>query len=240
MHIFPQVRKLSYCIIIAGNFFADNTSNVATDEQCKKREWEEKNIMDESDSVLTLKIPETFEVFISQQQRYLYNLALRLCGDAEDADDLTQDTFLKALERFAQYRGEADVRTWLTRIAINTFLDSKRRQRPHVSLDLGTIPCPAHDPERVIIRKELQWCVQHVLRHHVPEDQKVVLVLRDLYGHSYQEIGEILQISLAAVKSRLHRGRTAFYNHLVRSGCVSFVKYYTCYCEGAAKHEMCL
>jgi RNA polymerase sigma-70 factor (ECF subfamily) len=186
------------------------------------------------------KLPDLLEEIISHQQQHIFNLALRLCGNTDDADDLTQDTFLRAIEHYDQFRGEADVRTWLSRIAINTFLGSKRRERPHISLDLGTIPCPAHDPERVIIRREMQWCIRHVLLHHVPEDQKIVLVLRDMYGQSYQEITDILQISLAAVKSRLHRGRLAFYNHLVRSGCVSFVKDYTCYCEGAAQHEVYL
>ena len=180
-----------------------------------------------------------FEDIVSEQ-KYIFNLALRLCGNAEDADDLTQETFLKAIEHYDQFRGEANVRTWLSRIAINIFLDSKRKERPHVSLNLGTIPCPTHDPERVIIRREMQWCVQHVLVHHVPEEQKVVLVLRDIYGHSYQEIAGMVKISLAAVKSRLHRGRFAFYNHLVKSGCVSFVKDYTCYCEGAAQYEVYL
>jgi len=194
--------------------------------------------MSETCSALISKKPEMFEDIISQQQKYIFNLALRLCGNAEDADDLTQDTFIKAMERYDQFRGEANVRTWLTRIAINIFLDSKRRERPHVSLDLGTIPCPGHSPERLIIRKELQWCVQHVLLHHVPEEQKIVLVLRDIYGHSYQEIADSMRISLAAVKSRLHRGRAAFYDHLVRSGCVSFVKDYTCYCEGVTEYEV--
>ncbi|MBF0507294.1 MAG: RNA polymerase sigma factor [Nitrospirae bacterium] len=196
--------------------------------------------MSEANSALISKLPDIFEDIIPQQQQYIYNLALRLCGNAVDADDLTQDTFLKAIEGYNQFRSEANVRTWLTRIMINVFLDSKRKERPHVSLDMGTIPCPANDPERVIIRKELQWCVQHVLLHHVPEEQKIVLVLRDIYGHSYQEIAGIMRISVAAVKSRLHRGRTAFYDHLVRSGCVGFVKDYTCYCEGVTQYEMYL
>lgn len=196
--------------------------------------------MVEAGGVRISEMPDKLEDIISRQQRYLFNFALRLCGNEEDADDLTQDTFLKAIERYDQFRGDANVRTWLTRIAINIFRDSKRRERFHESLDLGTILCPAQDPERTIIRKELQWCVRHVLYYHVPEEQKIVLLLRDIYGHSYQEVADILGISLAAVKSRLHRGRAAFYDHLVRSGCVCFVKDYTCYCEGAAKYEVCL
>ncbi len=179
-----------------------------------------------------------FEDIVTSHQRYIFNLAFRLCSNSEDADDLTQETFLKAMESFDQFRGEANIRTWLSRITINKFLDSKRKERPHKSLNLGTIPCPNGDPERIIVRKELQWCIQHVLLHHLPEPHKVVLVLRDIYGYSYKEIAEIFHISEGAVKSRLHRGRLYFYNHLVKSGCVSFVKDYTCYCEGATKYAL--
>lgn len=179
-----------------------------------------------------------FESIIAEHQQYIFNLAFRLCSNTEDADDLTQDTFLKALENYEQFRGEANIRTWLSRITINKFLDSKRKDRPHESINLGMIPCSGGDPERIIVRKELQWCIRHVLLHHLPEAHKVVVVLRDIYGYGYKEIAEILHISEGAVKSRLHRGRLYFYKHLVKSGCVSFVKDYTCYCEGATRYAL--
>lgn len=194
--------------------------------------------MTESDNVENSKHFTVLEEIISKHQRYIFNLAFRLCSNTEDADDLTQETFLKAIENYDMFRGEANVRTWLSRITINKFLDSKRRERPHESINLGIIPSSDDDPERIIVRKELQWCIQHVLLHHLSEEHKVVVVLRDIYGYSYREIAEILQISEGAVKSRLHRGRMYFYNHLVKSGCVSFVKDYTCYCEGVTKYEM--
>lgn len=178
------------------------------------------------------------EEIISKHQRYIYNLAFRLCSNTEDADDLTQDTFLKAIENYDKFRGEANVQTWLSRITINKFLDSKRQKQPHVSINLGIIPCSDGEPERLIVRKELQWCLQHVLLHHLSEDHKVVVVLRDIYGYSYREIAEFLNISEGAVKSRLRRGRMGFFNHLVKSGCVNFVKDYTCYCEGVKKYEV--
>ena len=194
--------------------------------------------MAESGNVENSKKFTVLEEIISQNQRYIFNLAFRLCSNTQDADDLTQETFLKAVENYDKFRGEASVRTWLSRITINRFLDSKRRERPHESINLGIIPSPDNDPERIIVRKELQWCVQHVLIHHLSEEHKVVVVLRDIYGHSYREIAEVLQISEGAVKSRLHRGRMYFYNHLVKSGCVTFVKDYTCYCEGVTKYEV--
>lgn len=191
--------------------------------------------MTESDNVENSKHFTVLEEIIYKHQRYIFNLAFRLCSNSEDADDLTQETFLKAIENYDKFRGEANVRTWLSRITINKFLDSKRRERPHESINLGIISSSDDDPERIIVRKELQWCIQHVLLHHLSEEHKVVVVLRDIYGYSYRKIAEILQISEGAVKSRLHRGRMYFYNHLVKSGCVSFVKDYTCYCEGGDK-----
>lgn len=189
------------------------------------------------------KTPETMrEIFleniVSEHRHYIFNLVYNLCSDMDDADDIVQETFLKAMSALKDYRGESGIRTWLSRIAINTFIDAKRKEKPHVSLDLGLLPCPSGGPERTIILKEMQWCVRHVLLHHVSEEHKVVMVLRDMHGYSYQEIADVLNISLPAVKSRLHRGRAAFYNHLVRSGCVAFVRDYTCYCEGGANYEM--
>lgn len=180
------------------------------------------------------------EMIVEEHQHYIYNLVYSLCSDTDDADDIVQETFLKAVAGFKEYRNESNIRTWLSRIAINTFIDTKRKEKPHISLDLGLVACPSGGPEREIIRKEMQWCVRHVLLHHVAEEHKVVLVLRDMHGYSYQEIADILKISLPAVKSRLHRGRAAFYNHLVKSGCVSFVRDYTCWCEGAERYEVCV
>lgn len=181
----------------------------------------------------------SLEKMVFEHQDYIYNFVYSLCSNTDDADDIVQETFLKAIRGIENYRNESSIRTWLSRIAINTFIDTKRKERPHISLDLGLVACPHGSQERKIIRKEMQWCVRHVLLHHIPVEHKVVLVLRDMYGYGYQEIADILKISLSAVKSRLHRGRAGFYQHLVKSGCVSFVKDYTCYCEGAAKYELC-
>ncbi|QJW47859.1 RNA polymerase sigma factor [bacterium BFN5] len=191
--------------------------------------------MEKVDSIRSTETFANLDEFIANHQRYIYNLSFRLCGNTEDADDLTQETFLKALQHYDKFRGEANVRTWLSRITINRFLDSKRQEHPHESINLGIVPCTDGDPERIIIRKELQWCIVHVLLHHVPEEYKVVLVLREIYQYSYREIAELLQISVGAVKSRLHRGRLYFHNHLIKSGCVKYVKDYTCYCEVAEK-----
>lgn len=170
---------------------------------------------------------------LSLHQRYVFNLAYHLCNDIDDADDLTQETFLKAFEHLPDFRGEASIRTWLGRITINAFLSKKRKLVRHKTISLEIIPVPdwSANPERVIIRRELQWCIRHVLQHHLREEHKHVLILRDLHHFGYDEIADTLCISLSAVKSRIHRARKAFRDHLVKTGCAELVKDYTCCCR---------
>lgn len=178
--------------------------------------------------------PAAWEEMVRAHQRHVYNLACHLCNDPHEADDLTQETFLKAFEHLAGFRQEASLRTWLSRITLNTYLAKRRKQLKHESIDLGIMPTPdwSANPERVVIRRELQWCIHHILRHHLPRNYSVVLVLRDLNRFSYEEIAGLLGISVSAVKSRLHRARQAYRAHLFKSGCAGLVKDFTCYCEG--------
>ena len=147
---------------------------------------------------------------------------------------MTQETFLKAFENLDSFREESNLRTWLCHIAINTFKATRRNNYKHQSicLEVMTPPDSSINPERIIIRKELQWCIHHVLQHHVSREHKIVLVLRDLNEMSYEEIAEVLDISVSAVKSRIHRARMAFKQHLVNSGCAKLMKDFTCYCDG--------
>lgn len=180
----------------------------------------------------------SWEEIVREHQQKIYNLAYYLCGNSHEADDITQETFLKAFENLEGFRQEAGLRTWLSRIATNTYLGRKRKKSRHESISLGETTVWDHsgNPERIIIRREMQWCILHVLEHHLPrQEYKVVLVLYDLNGLSYGEISEVLGISVSAVKSRLYRARQSFKNHLVKSGCIDLVKDYTCYCEGANK-----
>ncbi|KJS14755.1 MAG: hypothetical protein VR69_16435 [Peptococcaceae bacterium BRH_c4b] len=176
-----------------------------------------------------------WEEMVKSHQHYVYNLAYYLSQDPHEADDLTQETFLKAFEHLEDFRQEAGLRTWLCSIALNTFKASRRRKRiKHQSMCLEkiTLPDSSFNTERIVIRKELQWCIHHVLQYHVSREQKIILVLRDLNEMSYKEIASVLGISVSAVKSRVNRARMAFKNHLVKSGCAKLMKDFTCYCEG--------
>lgn len=162
---------------------------------------------------------------IEEHRRYIYKMSYHLCGDPHEAEDLVQETFLKALENLAGFLREAGLRTWLTSIAVNTYLARRRKKLKHETMILETFSLPdwSGNPERVVIRRELRWCIHHVLQHHLSREYRIVLVLRDLNQLAYREITEILGISMVALKSRLHRARRAFRDHLLKTGCAGLV-----------------
>lgn len=176
----------------------------------------------------------TWEEVVRIHQRYIFNLAYHLCNDPYDADDLTQETFLKAFENFSSFRKEASLRTWLSKITLNNYLSKKKKKVKHETIVLEIIPAPdwSNNPERVVIRRELLWCIQHILQHHLSNDYRVVLILRDINQLSYEEVAEVLGVPVTTVKSRLHRARKAYRDHLYKTGCAGMVRDYTCYCEG--------
>jgi RNA polymerase sigma-70 factor (ECF subfamily) len=163
---------------------------------------------------------EAFDSLVSRYERRIYNLAYRLSGNAEDASDLTQETFIRLYRSINTFKGQSAFSTWLYRIATNVCLDElRRRQRtPAVSLDDpvstadGEIEREVADfsqlPEVLLEHKELQELVQQVLSE-LSEDHRTVIILRDLEDLSYEEIAEILNCQLGTIKSRLNRARAA-------------------------------
>lgn len=176
---------------------------------------------------------EAFDALFQKHQKYIYNLLYQLTGEHTEADDLAQETFIRVYEKLDSFRAESSLRTWVSHIAVNIFRQTVRRKKhpPQLKLEELRIPCKGENPERTVIRQELQWCVRHVLRYHIPTHFREVLVLRDLQGFNYAEIGDILGISLSSVKTRLHRARTAFRDHFIESGCKAMVEEYLCFCD---------
>lgn len=174
-----------------------------------------------------------FEALFQKHQKYIYNLLFQLTGDPSYADDLAQETFIRVYEKLPTFRAESSLRTWVSRIAINIFRQARRKRRPHSSMTLDEIRIPSKtgDPERIVIKREMQWCIAHVLQYHIPPHFREVLILRDLQDFSYAEISEILGITLSAVKTRIHRGRIAFRNHFIKGGCKGLVDEYLCFCD---------
>ncbi len=159
-----------------------------------------------------------FDQLVKRHYQRIYALAFQMLGDAEDAADATQETFVKAFERLGSFRGKATFFTWLYRIAINTCKDWLRRPRPLPFSQLEepedpsepTLPLPAEpNPGEIWRQREQAELVWWVLRQ-LPEEAKTILVLCDMQGLSYSEVAEVLGIPEGTVKSRLHRARQAF------------------------------
>lgn len=166
-----------------------------------------------------------FERLVLLYQKRVYGLALRLTNDRLDAQDLSQEVFVRAFRSLGTFRGEADFGTWLHRIAVNLWLNSRRKAGlPTVSLDeqrdtgeglisreVGSL---ADEPETVLLAGELSELLQRALEG-LPREQKAVLVLRELEGCSYGEIAGMLNCSPGTVRSRLSRAREALRRQVV-------------------------
>lgn len=162
-----------------------------------------------------------FDTLITRYSADIYALLHRLTEDAEEASDLTQETFLSALKAIKKFRGEADLKTWLFRIAINEsrnrFRWWKRRSREKtVSLDapVGKSETPIHEtlsgneasPEENALRMEREKKLKKAL-FELPDIFREAIVLCDIEGFTYEEIAQALEINLGTVKSRIARGR---------------------------------
>ena len=171
---------------------------------------------------------EAFEPLLRQHEKTVYHLALRMTGNAQDAEDLAQEAFLKAYRSLGAFRGESKFSVWLYRIVSNVCLDHLRREgrRPTVSLSTEDedgeesereIPDQRLSPERLLEQKLTREALQKGLRA-LPDEQRQILVLRELRGLSYEEIGEILTLEPGTVKSRIFRARKRLCEILRRDG----------------------
>jgi RNA polymerase sigma-70 factor (ECF subfamily) len=158
-----------------------------------------------------------FDEIIDTYEKRVFNLVYRLIGDYEEAADLTQDTFVSAYRAYGKFRFECSVYTWLCRIAVNHCKNryrerDKRRLYEDTSLDISdesSAMIPAEEggsPDQHVERKELREQIADAIMS-LPEDYRVVAVLRDLQGLSYQEIVEATELSMDNVKVRLSRAR---------------------------------
>ena len=171
---------------------------------------------------------DAFEQLVRDNEKRIYTLALRMTGSREDALDLAQDAFFQAWKALPTFQGESSFATWIYRLTTNLCIDYIRRQQRRretvsaVSLDDSDSPFPepadpGQDPHRALEQTELRRAVERGLQA-LPEAQRQVLVLRELSGLSYQEIGERLDLDLGTVKSRIARARLALRKILLQDG----------------------
>ncbi|WP_347489348.1 sigma-70 family RNA polymerase sigma factor [Desulfoscipio sp. XC116] len=159
---------------------------------------------------------EAFEQLIKIYQNKVYALCYQLTNNQSDAQDLAQEAFVKAYRSLSGFRSEADFGTWIHRITVNLWINTKRRQRPEVSLDatLTTdkgemtfdVPSDEETPEETLERKEFNSLVKMAL-NDLSEEHRTVLLLREMQGYNYDEIAQITNCSLGTVKSRINRAR---------------------------------
>ncbi|MGI6225535.1 MAG: RNA polymerase sigma factor [Peptococcales bacterium] len=163
---------------------------------------------------------DAFEELVAKYERKVYAIAYRFMGNPEDASDLTQEAFFKAYQSLKGFRQEASFATWIARIVSNVCKDQLRKAKrtsqtsldEEVWLEEGTVQKQLKDdgptPEEHFERKELKNYLQGLIDNLNPE-YKMVVVLRDIQGYSYEEIAQMLDCSLGTVKSRLNRARKA-------------------------------
>ncbi|HKG21493.1 MAG TPA: sigma-70 family RNA polymerase sigma factor [Blastocatellia bacterium] len=162
-----------------------------------------------------------FEEMVAHFERPVYSLCFRILGDAEEARDAAQETFLKVYRGLKRFRGESGLKTWIYRIAINQAMNQqrwwRRRHRDEtVSLDLSrgdseitlesSLRGTGASPEQMAISSDRERRIMKALGE-IKQEYRVALILREIEDLSYEEIAETLAISIGTVKSRIARGR---------------------------------
>ena len=167
---------------------------------------------------MTKHSEEDFDHIVEEYSSFVYNVAYRMMGNPQDAEDVAQEAFLSAYRAFERFRGESKVTTWLYRITVNAALmrlrkEKKARTLTRSGLEDMTIPDWSDAPYRAASNSELGDRLREGIEM-LPHDLKAAVVLRDMEELSSSEAAEVVGISVSALKSRLHRGRTLLRKHL--------------------------
>jgi RNA polymerase sigma-70 factor (ECF subfamily) len=159
--------------------------------------------------------------------RRLYRLARGILRNDSEAEDVVQETYVRAFTHLDRFRGESGLSTWLSRIAINEALTRMRSRKPHVELD--TLPeavleaqiirfplsSAASDPEKSMAQREIQRVVEHAV-DELPDVFRMVFIARVMEGMTMEETAELLGVRPETVKTRLHRARTMLRENVER------------------------
>lgn len=167
-----------------------------------------------------------FDSLVKRCHRQAYNIAYRMAGNQADAEDMTQEAFLRAYRFFDRYNRDMPFENWLYRIISNVFVDElrKRPRQKRQSIDQPILldgdcemqwelPDLTNEPESMMLKTELDEPIQRALNGLSPEFRQTV-ILADIDGMSYEEVAETMACSLGTVRSRLHRGRKQLRNSL--------------------------
>ncbi len=167
----------------------------------------------------------SYEILVQRYISRVYSVVYRVFGNKEEAEDITQEVFIKVYNGLKKFEQQASFSTWIYRIATNCALDSldKMQRRPKIQIrlfnskdqheteqnDLDLHASMEAVPEEMVVRSELRECINNVLKK-LDREQARLLLLRDFDDRSYEEIAKVLESGLSAVKMRIHRARLAF------------------------------
>lgn len=176
---------------------------------------------------VSLEPQREFEHLFQRSHRRAYNLAYRLTGNATDAEDVTQDAYVRAWHNFDSYDASRSFEGWLFRIITNRVIDMRRRQKrvPMYSLDTPVqgdedgqplaheFAAPDSDPEQLVIGPIMDERLQAALTA-LPTDYRAAILLCDVEQRSYQEIADRMNCAIGTVRSRIHRARVMLRKHM--------------------------
>ncbi|MCX6345735.1 MAG: sigma-70 family RNA polymerase sigma factor [Armatimonadetes bacterium] len=167
-----------------------------------------------------------FDALVKRHHKHAYNIAYRMAGNHADAEDLTQEAFIRAFRFFGQYRRDLPFESWLYKIMSNAFVDRLRRKpkvkmrsldQPVVSADGDSqqfdVADTAAGPEECVLSLEVDSNIQAAL-DTLPDAFRLTVIYADIEGLSYEEIAEATNTNVGTVRSRLHRGRRLLRNKL--------------------------
>lgn len=178
---------------------------------------------------------EAFDGLVGHFQGAMYNLAYRMVNHPEDAGDLTQEVFVRMYRKLGTFRWQSKFSTWLYALAVNTCHSGRRRRRRIEAREVWSLDAadgdgsdgpggpepadPADPPSVQLERREVREFVEQTIAG-LEEEFRAVIVMRDLQGMTYEEIGEVLDCSPGTVKSRISRARMKVKDKLVKEGLV--------------------
>ena len=171
----------------------------------------------EKGSVQEFEVAAQFESLVRDHHASIFRVAFRLTGHRDEAEDLVQEALVEAYESFARYRPGTHFDRWLYRIMRNTFLDAKRRhgrasvhsldaRDEQTGLSLASLAATLHSADTELMSRTLDGPIQEAL-DALPPDFRLVVVLADIEGLSYEEVSEVVGRPIGTVRSRLHRAR---------------------------------
>ena len=156
---------------------------------------------------------EAFGELYQQFEKMVYNLALRMSGNASDAEDITQETFVRAYRHLGKFKGRSSLKTWIFRIALNCSNTRLRRRGKHISrqvddgeAELDRVRDEKRSPEEMMVATDLSAAVRDGLER-LPDHYREAVLLRDFEDMTYSEIAVVLGVRIGTVRSRIARGR---------------------------------